>query len=41
VWTEATYFVSNQNTGIDNTTACNNFILGGIEPISPPASTAR
>jgi hypothetical protein len=27
-------FVSNQNTGIDNTTACNNFILGGIEPIN-------
>jgi hypothetical protein len=27
-------FVSNQNTGIDNTNACNNFILGGVEPIN-------
>jgi hypothetical protein len=25
-------FVSNQNTGVDNTSACNNYILGGIEP---------
>ena len=24
----------NQNTGIANTTACNNFILGGKEPIN-------
>jgi hypothetical protein len=27
-------FVSNQNTGIDNTSACNNYILGGVEPIN-------
>ncbi len=27
-------FVSNQNTGVDNTSACNNFILGGVEPIN-------
>ena len=27
-------FVSNQNTGIDNTAACNNYVLGGIEPIN-------
>ena len=27
-------FVKNQNTGISNTTACNNFILGGVEPIN-------
>jgi hypothetical protein len=27
-------FVSNQNTGVDNTAACNNYILGGIEPIN-------
>ena len=27
-------FVSNQNNGVDNTSACNNFILGGIEPIN-------
>ena len=27
-------FVSNQNTGVNNTTACNNYILGGIEPIN-------
>jgi len=26
--------VRNQNTGVNNTTACNNFILGGIEPIN-------
>jgi hypothetical protein len=26
--------VSNQNTGVDNTSACNNFILGGVEPIN-------
>ena len=25
-------FVSNQNSGVDNTSACNNFILGGVEP---------
>ena len=25
-------FVSNQNTGVDNTSACNNYILGGVEP---------
>jgi hypothetical protein len=27
-------FVSDQNTGIDNTAACNNFVLGGVEPIN-------
>jgi hypothetical protein len=27
-------FVSNQNTGIDNTSACDNYILGGVEPIN-------
>ena len=27
-------FVSNQNTGVDNTSACNNYILGGVEPIN-------
>jgi hypothetical protein len=27
-------FVSNQNTGVDNTSACNNYILGGIEPVN-------
>ena len=27
-------FVSNQNNGVNNTSACNNFILGGIEPIN-------
>jgi hypothetical protein len=27
-------FVSNQNTGVNNTSACNNYILGGIEPIN-------
>ena len=27
-------FVSNQNTGVDNTAACNNFVLGGVEPIN-------
>jgi hypothetical protein len=27
-------FVSNQNTGVDNTSACNNFVLGGVEPIN-------
>jgi len=27
-------FVSNQNTGIDNTSACNNYILGGVEPVN-------
>lgn len=27
-------FVSNQNTGVNNTAACNNYILGGIEPIN-------
>jgi hypothetical protein len=27
-------FVSNQNTGVDNTSACDNFILGGVEPIN-------
>jgi hypothetical protein len=26
--------VANQNTGVDNTSACNNFILGGVEPIN-------
>jgi hypothetical protein len=26
--------VSDQNTGIDNTAACNNFVLGGVEPIN-------
>ncbi len=26
--------VSNQNTGVDNTSACNNYILGGVEPIN-------
>ena len=26
--------VSNQNTGVDNTTACNNYILGGVEPVN-------
>jgi len=26
--------VSNQNTGVDNTSACNNYLLGGIEPIN-------
>ena len=25
---------SNQNTGIDNTSACDNFLLGGVEPIN-------
>ena len=27
-------FVSNQNTGVDNTSACNNYILGGVEPVN-------
>jgi hypothetical protein len=27
-------FVSNQNTGVDNTSACNSYILGGVEPIN-------
>jgi hypothetical protein len=27
-------FVSDQNTGVDNTAACNNFVLGGVEPIN-------
>lgn len=27
-------FVDNQNTGVPNTSACNNFILGGEEPIN-------
>ena len=27
-------FVQNQNTGVANTTACNNYILGGPEPIN-------
>ncbi len=27
-------FVKNQNTGVSNTTACDNFILGGVEPIN-------
>jgi hypothetical protein len=27
-------FVSNQNTGVDNTKACDNYILGGVEPIN-------
>jgi hypothetical protein len=27
-------FVSNQNTGVDNTKACDNFILGGVEPVN-------
>jgi hypothetical protein len=27
-------FVSNQNTGVDNTSACDNFLLGGVEPIN-------
>ena len=26
--------VRNQNTGVDNTSACNNFVLGGAEPIN-------
>jgi hypothetical protein len=26
--------VSNQNTGVANTSACNNFVLGGVEPIN-------
>src|SRR4051812_7523622 len=26
--------VSNQNTGVDNTSACDNFLLGGVEPIN-------
>jgi len=25
---------SNQNTGVDNTSACDNFILGGVEPVN-------
>jgi hypothetical protein len=25
-------FVSNQNTGVDNTKACDKFIIGGLEP---------
>jgi hypothetical protein len=27
-------FASNQNTGVDNTSACDNFILGGVEPLN-------
>jgi hypothetical protein len=27
-------FVSNQNTGVNNTSACDNFILGGTEPVN-------
>jgi hypothetical protein len=27
-------FVSNQNTGVDNTKACDNFVLGGPEPVN-------
>jgi hypothetical protein len=27
-------FVSNQNNGVPNTAACNNYVLGGIEPIN-------
>ncbi len=27
-------FVSNQNTGVNNTSACNNYILGGVEPVN-------
>jgi hypothetical protein len=27
-------FVQNQNTGVANTSACNNFVLGGAEPIN-------
>ena len=27
-------FVSDQNTGVDNTEACDNYILGGVEPIN-------
>ena len=27
-------YVSDQNTGIDNTAACNNYMLGGLEPIN-------
>ena len=27
-------FVQNQNTGVENTAACNNFVLGGGEPIN-------
>jgi len=27
-------FVRNQNTGVDNTSACNNFVLGGVEPVN-------
>jgi hypothetical protein len=26
--------VRNQNTGVSNTTACNNYLLGGVEPIN-------
>jgi hypothetical protein len=26
--------VSNQNTGVDNTSACDNFVLGGVEPLN-------
>jgi hypothetical protein len=25
---------SNQNTGVDNTSACDNFLLGGVEPVN-------
>jgi hypothetical protein len=27
-------FVSNSNTGVNNTAACNNYILGGVEPVN-------
>ncbi|GAA4719645.1 hypothetical protein GCM10025782_16270 [Pedococcus ginsenosidimutans] len=27
-------FVSNQNTGVANTSACDNYLLGGVEPIN-------
>ena len=27
-------FVSDQNNGVNNTTACNNYVLGGIEPVN-------
>jgi hypothetical protein len=27
-------FSSNQNTGVDNNAACNNYILGGVEPVN-------
>jgi hypothetical protein len=27
-------FVSNSNTGVNNTAACNNYVLGGVEPVN-------